>query len=441
MYLAKFFHRPPGDDDRELLLILDGDPIILGILMREDLEPGEDQYLREEFSDMGTAVATFRRHAADLIASGYIETTHTDYTLRNLLPDPHPKPDWQKGLDDLMLMSLGESLEAQANLLAALRDTPAANEPLYLLLAANHGYFDGQDDDGIIKLAEHGRDTIVTRRAAKTPHYAWSIRENDLEARTLEVLSWAHLSANDPKAALEAIEEACRVDASQDRGAQRAMILVEHFPERQEEAFDYAYKYREFGGYEEIIELPAYADYVARRKRISTSDKGWRWHTKKAASESDLLQAEEELGARLPKDYREFLAQHGESELQVRLQDDSAELCFYRPTELATQRNNLFNFIALTEDDPENVDAYFREEYGVAARDLVPVAEPAHHSRCLVINLGQGERFGWCFQWDHDGAWELEQAAPSFDAALKALTDGIAKREATMLNFLGVYLD
>ncbi|WP_249166428.1 hypothetical protein [Bradyrhizobium sp. JYMT SZCCT0428] len=136
MYLAKFFHRPPGDDDRELLLVLDGDPIILGILMREDLEPGEDQYLRDEFSDMETAVAAFRRHAAELVASGYIETTHTDYTLRNLLPDPEPKPDWQKGLDELMLAALGESLEAQAKLLAALRDTPAADEPLYLLLAA-----------------------------------------------------------------------------------------------------------------------------------------------------------------------------------------------------------------------------------------------------------------------------------------------------------------
>ncbi|WP_249119734.1 MULTISPECIES: hypothetical protein [unclassified Bradyrhizobium] len=242
MYLAKFFHRPPGDDDRELLLIPGGDPIILGILMREDLEPGEDQYLREQFSDMGTAVAAFRRLAAELVASGYMETTHTDYVLRNLLPDPEPKPDWQKGLDELMLAALGEPLDEQAKHLAALRDTPAANEPLYLLLAANHGYFDGQDDDRIIKLAERGRDTIAARRAAKTPYYAWSIRVTELEARTLEVLSWAHLSADDPKAALEAIEEACRVDASQDRGAQRAMILVRHFPERQEEAFDYAYK-------------------------------------------------------------------------------------------------------------------------------------------------------------------------------------------------------
>jgi hypothetical protein len=40
-----------------------------------------------------------------------------------------------------------------------------------------------------------------------------------------------------------------------------------------------------------------------------------------------------------------------------------------------------------------------------------------------------------------DGAWELEQATPSFDAALKALTNGIEKRDTTMLSFLGVYLD
>ena len=33
MYLAKFFHRPPGDDDRELLFIAGGDPMIIGIYM------------------------------------------------------------------------------------------------------------------------------------------------------------------------------------------------------------------------------------------------------------------------------------------------------------------------------------------------------------------------------------------------------------------------
>lgn len=71
----------------------------------------------------------------------------------------------------------------------------------------------------------------------------------------------------------------------------------------------------------------------------------------------------------------------------------------------------------------------------------MPVAEPAQHSRCVVIHLEKGERFGWCFHWDHDGAWELEQATPSFDAALKAITEGIERRDAAALEFLGIYLD
>ena len=37
------------------------------------------------------------------------------------------------------------------------------------------------------------------------------------------------------------------------------------------------------------------------------------------------------------------------------------------------------------------------------------------------------------------GSWE--QPTSSFDAALKALTGGIEKRNADMLGFLGVYLD
>ena len=154
-----------------------------------------------------------------------------------------------------------------------------------------------------------------------------------------------------------------------------------------------------------------------------------------------MRQAESELDAKLPKDYRKFLATFGETELLVRLPEHSGELYFYRPSELATQRNNLFNFISLTEKDPEKVDAYFREEYGVAARDLVPVAEPTQHSRCVLIHLGTGDRHGWCFHWDHDGAWELEQATPNFGAALKALTQGIEQRDTAIFRFLGIYID
>jgi hypothetical protein len=153
------------------------------------------------------------------------------------------------------------------------------------------------------------------------------------------VLSRAHLRADDPQAALAAIEQACEIKPSQDRGGQRASIICDHFPERQEEAFDDAFKYAEFGGYEDVIERPAYAEYLARRKRKSKSDKGWRWSAKKPASEDDLARAEAELGAKLPKDYRKFLATYGQADLRVRLPEHSGDLCFYRPSELATQRS------------------------------------------------------------------------------------------------------
>jgi SMI1 / KNR4 family (SUKH-1) len=441
MHLAKFFHRPPGDDDRELLFIPGESPMIVGIHMHAAGEPQKEDFLREKFSDIGAAVGVFRRHAAKLVAAGYTETTHTRYTLRNLLPDPQPKTDWQKGLDELMLAALSAPLEEQAKHLAALRHTPAEREPLYLWLAAHRGYAAEADNDQTIQFAEQARDTIAARRAANETHYAWSIAESELEARSLEVLSWAQLRANNPTAALEAIEQAYKVSPSQDRGVQRATLLCAYFPERQVEAFDAAYRWHEHGGYEEITALPAYADYVAQRKKKPKSDKGWRWKAKQPASDDDLRQSEVDLGAALPKDYRKFLSTYGQTELWVRLPEHSGELRFYRPSELVTQRKNLFDFISMTEKNPDKVAAYFRKEYGVSVRDLVPVAEPAQESRCLVIHLEPGERFGWCFHWDHDGAWELEQASPSFDAALKALTDGIERRDTAILSFLGVYLD
>jgi hypothetical protein len=440
MYLAKFFHRPPGDDDRELLLI-PGSAMVIGIYMVELHEPQRDDFLNEEFSDIGEAVAAFRRHTADLAAAGYMETSHTKYTLRKLLPDPKPKPDWQKGLDELMLAALSAPLVEQERQLAALQDTPAAHEPLYLWLAAHRCFAAGGDHERTIRFAEQARDTLASRKAAKAPHYAWSIAPSELEGRIFDVLSWAQQRADNPAGALHAAEEAYRIAPSQDRGAQRAIILCHHFPDRQEEAFDAAYQWSEFGGYEEITALPAYAEYVARRRRKPKTDKGWRWKAKQPASEKDVQQAEAQLGTKLPADYRKFLTTFGSTELGVRLPEHSAELRFYKPSELATQRDNLFKFIIRTEKNPEKASAYFRKEYGVSLRDLVPVAEPANQSRCVVIHLGQGDRYGWCFQWDHDGAWELEHPAPGFDAALKAVTDGFQRRDTATLSFLGIYID
>jgi hypothetical protein len=221
MYLAKFYHRAPGDDDRELLFIPGGNPVLIGIHMHGDRKLEEDEFLREKFSDIRAAVTAFRHHAGKFAAAGYMETTHTCYTLRNLLPDPQPKPEWQKGLDDLMLAALSAPLAEQEKHLEALAGTQAAREPLYLWLAAHHGFSADADNAKIIRFAEQARDTLASRRAGKMPHYAWSIAESDLEARIFEALSWAHLRAEDPAAGLAAIEEAYRIAPSQDRGAQR----------------------------------------------------------------------------------------------------------------------------------------------------------------------------------------------------------------------------
>jgi hypothetical protein len=58
MYLAKFFHRAPGDDDRGLLLVADDEPIVLGVLINR--EDDSDEYLREEFSDLAGAVVALK---------------------------------------------------------------------------------------------------------------------------------------------------------------------------------------------------------------------------------------------------------------------------------------------------------------------------------------------------------------------------------------------
>ena len=78
MYLAKFFHRAPGDDDRELMLVPGSDPMVIGIHMNWKGEPDANEFLREEFPDIAGAAAAFRRHVAKLVAAGYVETDHTE---------------------------------------------------------------------------------------------------------------------------------------------------------------------------------------------------------------------------------------------------------------------------------------------------------------------------------------------------------------------------
>ena len=130
----------------------------------------------------------------------------------------------------------------------------------------------------------------------------------------------------------------------------RASIICDHFPERQEEAFDDAFKYAEFGGYEDVIERPAYAEYLARRKRKVEIRQRLALGRQEARQRKPIWRdAEAGSGPKLPTDYRKFLVDFGACRLRVRLPEHSAILFPMRPSELANSASNLFNFIARTE--------------------------------------------------------------------------------------------
>src|SRR5262249_34096331 len=115
MYLAKFFHRPPGKDDRELLLIFDssgdgGDSLghasgrVPGHTLPRFVTDGRiDPLLRRAFASPREAAAASRAAAEELREAGYVETADTKYALRRLPPGTKPKPAWQQGLDELLL--------------------------------------------------------------------------------------------------------------------------------------------------------------------------------------------------------------------------------------------------------------------------------------------------------------------------------------------------
>ena len=441
MYLAKFFHRLPGNDDRELLLMPespcgDGDrPVVMGIKLSDP----DRNFIHKEYPNMADANRAFRAAVRELRRDGYVETAHTDYTLRNLLPDPAAKPDWQRALDELLLVLFAEDREAQTRLIKQLDGTRAAEEPLYHWIATYHAA--AARSVGTARLldqAEQALNIFSAHKLAGAPIYTWSLPPYYLEAYINDLLCELHLTREDTQSGLAAARRACDISANQYRGGRVAWILCEHFPEHREEAFDQAYRHGEFGGYDAVTAHPAYADYLRRRKQRSKSDRAWRWSTQKApASETELRQLELTLGVALPPDYRDFLTARGRTELLVRLEDDSRELRFFAPSMLIEQRDNFFNYVSRVAGTARR----FQTEYGVSLRDLVPVAEPTDVSSRLLIHLGKGEKFGRCYLWSHEDLGALEEEQPSFKQALEALTLGIERRDRGTLTFLDFYCE
>jgi hypothetical protein len=403
------------------------------------LSDPDRNFIHKEYPNMADANRAFRAAVRELRRDGYVETAHTDYTLRNLLPDPTAKPDWQRALDELLLVLFAEDREAQTRLIKQLDGTRAAEEPLYLWIATYHAAAARLVGTArLLDQAEQALNIFAAHKLAGAPIYTWSLPPYYLEAYINDLLCELHLAREDTLAGLAAARRACDISANPYRGGRVAWILCEHFPEHRDEAFDQAYRHGEFGGYDAVTAHPAYADYLRRRKQWSKSDKTWRWSTQKApASETELRQLELTLGVALPPDYRDFLAARGRTELLVRLIDDARELRFFAPSVLIEQRDNFFNYVSRV----AGIAKRFHTKHGVSLRDLVPVAEPVDASGRLLIHLGKGEKFGRCYLWSHEDLGALEAEQPSFQQTLATLTQGIERRDRGTLTFLDIYCE
>jgi hypothetical protein len=438
LYFAKFFHRPPGDRDRMVLLVL-GLGYGADLVMTIALDGRGNDTTRREYPASLDAILAFRTEAERWRADEYVETDQTDHTLNALPSDPQPKPAWQAGLDDLLLAQIAREREREPVLIAALSTTPACEQPFYLWMAARQHFRTAPEDlAGAEARAAAARDALAARRAANLPCYVWSLSPHVFEGSVHDLLCKIHLAAGDPAAALAAIDRACVVASNSERRGLRGWILCSHFPERQDEAFHDAQRHPEAPEYDRIRALPAYAAYLERTQPRRGSA-GWRWSGRRPrADPAALREAEQALGATLPDDYRRFLATDGRDKLLVRVEHGSATLEFHAPGELATERANFYAFVTGRGPPAEKTEAYVMERHRIALRDLVPVAQPVDASNAILIHLGRGDMHGWYYRWYHDDAWELERLAPSFDTALAALTGGIAARESATLEFLGI---
>lgn len=433
----KYFHRPGEVLDRRINLILDAvcdpTPTVMGSTVGGD----NDTILRHDCGSPTEALTTYRHIVNAWAGEDFAEIVPLNYWQWTLPPEPQLKPDWQRALDDLALDVLVTNATPCGEAVSSLAATAAAAEPLYLWLAGIERLEAAGDAPGALAFAGRAREEYAKRRSSKAPFYGWSIWWPELEGMIYDLMGNVYLAGERPREAIMAFERAYKVAANPYRGGLLAELLCEHCPKRREEAFDQAYRYAQFGGYQRIVAMPDYAAYAARRKKAN-GGKGWRWATMRLpTSAADLRDAEQRLGAALPKDYEKFL-KAGRAELLVRIDEASADLRFYRAAELAARRDNHIAFLTRTGEDAEG---FLLKEYGVSLRHLVPVAEIVNESRNILVHIRAGDRFGWCYCWDHDDSFVLEAPYPSFDEALKAITAGIEARNSAMLGFFGVSID
>jgi hypothetical protein len=444
MYFAKFFHKSGGDDR----LLLYTPNVLMGIYARDTDYgahavggadgnlPGE--FLRREFGSMRDGIGAYRRETERLCRAGYIETHHTDYTLRDLRGDTTAKPEWQRALDEALLALFADPLQVQAQRIAALEDTLAESEPVTLWARAHHAA--ASRSPHALAFCEEALSVLRHRKSANIGFYTWSLRPRSVEAYILELLSRLCLAARAPTAALEAIEQAMDAELDCARSLQYAEILCDYFPGREEDAFDSIYRDVEFGDYSTITSRSAYKRYAARRAADASANRAsWRWSAGRAAAdEASIDEAERQIGARLPESYRAFLRDRGKSVLFMRGPREDAKLLFHAPGQLARQRDNLLAFLGIVMS-PDDAASVFYDKYAVSLRHLIPVAAPENASNALLLHTGPGEAFGRVYVWNHDEPFELAYEQDDFGAMLKVLLDDIIAQDAMALDLFNIY--
>ncbi len=139
-----------------------------------------------------------------------------------------------------------------------------------------------------------------------------------------------------------------------------------------------------------------------------------------------------------PADYRRLLAERGRTTRHVSIGDERSELEFFASGDLATRRANFQSYL-LRGTALEAASKYYAETYEVEFKNLVPVARPTSQSSLILLHLGEGSRYGWCFLWHHDDAYELESPFSSFDAALSGIPAACEQEDSVVLSFFGIF--
>lgn len=451
MQFRKYFFRSSDSDSREIFFAEDS-LVVLGRNIEPMFEGGFDnfklddfEFYRQDFEAYGDAARAFRTQCGKLIKGGYYETADT-FAADSLAAGLLPKPYWQKALDEAVLIWADNHADEQLKAaLAALPQMPPEGEPLALFLRAYQAKRTKSPD--WIERARAARAAADARVKASEDTYTWSIPQTDIRAEIMTLAGEADLQKGDGAAALRALTLSLDLRPNHHAAYLWAWTIINYFPQRQEDAFDRIYPYLTSGylpaaAMPEIVDRPAFKQYEARRRQLQkTGTYVHRWSEGgPPASVEAITAVERELDCTFPDDYRTFLREHGECDLIVQGPDDTYSLHVVAPEMLRESRDNILRFITMTESI-DIAEAAFQSEYGVSLKKLVPVAAPTAASNCVYLHTGQGPKYGYCFTWNHDGAFELTYEHPSFAAYMDALMKGIDAKDPVALDLFNISVE